>query len=464
VKRPNILLIYTDQHRNGAMSFMAGRPGTGLAVPGAPAPAGALTPALDALSARGLSFANSYCPSPLCSPSRASLVTGVMPHRAGVITNHQGLDPGVPHLGGIMREAGYETAWAGKWHVPGEYPLGRDTIPGFDNLTLPGRLTDNDGYPLRVEGKPGNWMHNLGSYVDVPVAGAATAFLKQPHDRPFLLVVSLMNPHDICFPEAYDRAGSFRDDELPPLPRNFEPPNDEAAVLLSTRYTHEGSARAARDWDDRAWRTSMALYNRFVGQVDAPIGTVLTALRDAGLEDDTVVIYTSDHGEGTAAHRWLGKLSLYEEAVTVPFIVAGPGVPGGRMDGARLVSGLDVTPTILGYAGVPVPSSMDGTNLKPLVEDASLPGRECVFCAQYRVWKEAVEEGRMARTARYKYAAYHPGKPSEMLFDLLEDPGEMRNLAPDPRAAGELRRHRELLRLWLDRTGDPFPFGPKDSR
>ncbi|MEK7475007.1 MAG: sulfatase-like hydrolase/transferase [Candidatus Coatesbacteria bacterium] len=443
---PNLLVILTDQHRNGAL--------------GADGDAFVRTPHLDALAARGVRFARSYCASPLCSPSRAAWVTGRTPLASGVTTNHQKLDPGLPTLGGVFRAAGYETVWAGKWHVPEEYPLERDAIPGFDNLPLRGRETDRNGYPVRVAGRPGAWEHNLGGYADVPVAEAAAAFLRRPHDRPFLLVVSLMNPHDICFPTAYDRAGPVADAELAPLPPNVEPPDGEADLHRETRFTHEWSATLAKGWDDLAWQASAALYHRFVGQADAAVGVVLDGLRAAGLEAVTPVVYTSDHGEGTPAHRWIGKLSLYEDAISVPFIVTRPGVTGGRVERQRPASGLDLFPTLCGLAGVMPPPGLHGTDLAPVIADPSASGPESAFCALYPVSGDSDIAGRAVRTTRWAYSAFSRGAVRETLFDLAADPGETRNLAGEPGTRPELDRHRGLLRDWLVKTGDPFPPPP----
>src|SRR4051812_25614012 len=232
--RPNILLVITDQQRAGALSA-AGNPR------GSP-------PAMDSTPAQALPSPNNYSPPPLCCPPRASLQTGRMAHATGVTTNHLSIKPGIPQLGPWFRQAGYETAWVGKWHLPQEYPLEPDAITGFDNLPLTRRLLDKGGYPLRIEGLPGAWEHNLGSYADPPVARAAADFLRQPHSKPFFLTVSLMNPHDLCFPDQHHRAGDPVRAELPPLPANFEPCDDEP------EYIGKKGWKGARQWPEEKWR------------------------------------------------------------------------------------------------------------------------------------------------------------------------------------------------------------------
>ncbi|MEK7766301.1 MAG: sulfatase-like hydrolase/transferase [bacterium] len=459
--RPNLLFVFTDQQTIGALGLRqrsALSAAEGLGAAGNPHVA---TPRLDALAASGVRFARSYCATPLCSPARASLATGRFPSAHGVTTNHLHLPAGMPHLGGVLRAGGYETAWAGKWHVPEEYPLAEESIPGFVTLPLPGRQTDKNGYPVRLDGRPGNWDHNLGAYVDDPVAEVAADFLRRPHAKPFLLAVSLMNPHDICFPAAYARAGIPDESRLPPLPDNFAPPADEPEFLANTRWTHEGMCKPARDWNEHEWRVARWIYYRFTEMADRAVGIVLDALRRSELEEHTVVVFTSDHGEGGGAHRWLGKLSLYEEAIAVPFLVSRPGViPPGVVDRERLVSAVDVLPTLCGYAGVEPPPGIAGIDLGPLIANPALPGRPHVSVEMHPVWKGDTGAGRMLRTPRWKYARIATGANPELLFDLDRDPGETRNLARDPAARGELDHHRTLLAAWLARSADPFPVRP----
>lgn len=442
VNRPNFLLVLTDQQRLRALGAY-GNPQIS-------------TPNMDSIATNGIRFERSYCTSPLCSPARASLVTGRMPKAVGVTTNGQAIPLQVPQLGTVLRDAGYETAWVGKWHVPQEYPVQPDAIAGFDNLQLPGRLLDNNAYPVRIAGHPDNWDHNLGVYVDDFVAASAAGFIRKRHDRPFCLQVSFMNPHDICFPAAFDRA-RIRGRDLPPLPANHLPSADEPDMVAEMRFSHEWSNSWSKAWDEEGWRRALAIYNWFTEDVDRPVGTVLRALRQAGLEEDTVIIFTSDHGEGGGSHRWLGKLSLYEESMAVPFIVSRKGVtPAGAVDRTHLVSGLDLCQTVCGYAGIEPPGGLEGVNLRELIENPDRPGREILVGRMYPVSKDSTRDGCMLTTGRYKYNVFSAGSRREQFFDLEKDPGEMRNLADDPAARDELDRHRDLLRRWLAASGDGF--------
>lgn len=183
--------------------------------------------------------------------------------------------------------------------------------------------------------------------------------------------------------------------------------------------------------------------------VDAQIGRVLEALRDAGLEEETVIVFTSDHGDLDAAHRLEHKSILYEEAVRVPLIVSHKGVtPPGTVDTTHLVSfGLDLIPTLCDYAGIDPPQGLPGRSVRALAE-----GR------QDESWRDQLvvesRAGRMLRTDRFKYNVYESGKHREQLIDLKDDPGEMVNLAENPDYKDVLRQHRKRLRGWVEETDD----------
>jgi arylsulfatase A-like enzyme len=183
--------------------------------------------------------------------------------------------------------------------------------------------------------------------------------------------------------------------------------------------------------------------------VDAHIAKVLDALREAGLEEETVILFTSDHGDLDAAHRLEHKSILYEEAARVPFIVSYQGVTApGQVDTTHLISvGLDLIPTLCDYAGIDPPQRLLGRSVRPLAEGREPDG-----------WREHVvaesRAGRMLRTARFKYNVYESGEHREQLIDLENDPGEMTNLAQDPDFQDVLNDHRRRLRNWVEETGD----------
>ena len=431
-ERPNILFILTDQQARATLGAY-GNPHV-------------RTPHLDSLAAGGISFMHSYCTSPVCSPARASLVTGRMPHEVGVDFNDLPIAPGIPGMGDIFRAAGYETVWTGKWNLPDSYPRGADPIPGFHYLD--------------------SGRESFATRIDRRVAHSAVEFIAGEHERPFLLAVSLLNPHDICH-WIMDSAAPLEallgvapgNRFLPPLPPNFamDPAEPEFIATCRQRAAYGPELLWTKHWNEQQWRTYLYIYHRFVEQIDARVGSVLAALQESGLDESTLVVFTSDHGEGMAAHRWAAKLMLYEESVTVPLLLRWTGhLPANVRDETHLASGLDLLPTLADYAGVPLPSGVRGTSLRPAIEQPHLPGADFVVSELQPDPERTEMRGRMVRTGRYKYVAFSEGSNPELLFDLQTDPLETRNLASQPTMQDELTRHRAVLRRWIEQTGDPF--------
>jgi arylsulfatase A-like enzyme len=393
------------------------------------------TPNLDRLAARGVRFTKSYCTNPLCSPSRASIFTSRMPHELDIFLNMQCdlSKKGVPTMGELFQAAGYETAYAGKWHLETPFPAHAKTrIPGFQVLPLKGEN------PHKVE--PAKYGRSLTA--DPQTAEAAIEFLRRPHEKPFLLVASLLNPHDICEFESCAAVRAL----LPEDPEQLPP----ARPNLRDSDELPSEARRFRPrWPESKWREYLGAYYRLVEKADAEAGRILSAMEQAGLDASTIVVFTSDHGEMMGSHQAITKQAIYEEAVAVPLIIAEPGARAG-VNAGYLVSGLDILPTMLDYAGIPAPPSLLGRSLRPLVE-----GKE-VLWREFLVAENAIPDVRMVRTARYKYILYSQGSDPEQFFDLANDPGELKNLIARPVLGGEIARHRRLLQEWMQETKDAF--------
>lgn len=429
--RPNILLIFTDQQTANAMSCAGNR--------------WVNTPHMDALAARGVRFVDSYCASPICGPSRASMVTGLAPHQTGVAYNGDALPANLPTIGSLLREAGYYTAWTGKWHLPESFLREK---------------TDSHGFHHRPVTPDLPWVA-LGDQTDFLTAMDAEFFLrwqvgKQP--EPWFLGVSLHNPHDICYHILENGVEYANSDTFPPLPENFATDPDEPAALKMRRQNESYGSEIARttNWTEERWRAYLHTYAHLTTQVDRAVGQVLRALEQGGWKENTLVIFTSDHGEGVAAHQWASKLSLYEESAKVPLIVSLPGQlkPSVRHEP---VSALDLLPTLCDYAKAPVPENLPGRSLRANLKGATHPLGRPVVCELQADSKRAEIQGRMVRQGRYKYCVFTPGSPSEQLFDIQTDPGETKNLAGDPTFARVLNEYRTLLEDWKKTTGDPFP-------
>lgn len=428
--QPNVLVILTDQ--------------LALQAIGAYGNAWVNTPNIDALAVSGLRFEKSYCSAPVCSPSRSSLLSGRMPHETGIEVNGPGMHADIPNLGDLFQNAGYETAYIGKWGV--------GTYRGFDFLETE--------YPEGVN-------RHYGSDTDPFWTDRAVAFLGQKHDKPFLMVASLHNPHDICY-WVMDHRHLTEEadvDALPPLPDNFERDSNEPEFITTCRLrTYYGNeANWTTTWDETEWRRYLHAYYQLVERVDREVGRILDALCESGLENETLVVFTSDHGEGMGGHEWVVKLMLYDEEALVPFIIRYPGVIPKGQASPCLVSGIDLVPTLCDYAGVGCPAEVTGVSVKAVIDDLGVGGRNYLVSQLSPDTKQLDMKGRMVRTDRFKYVVFSEGENAEMFFDMDRDSGEKVNLVQDPIFSDEVARHRLLLHDWIQVTGDPFFENRKSS-
>ena len=412
-QKPNILVIITDQQNANMMSCADN--------------AWLKTPNLDKLAERGMRFEKAYVTNPVCSPSRFSLFTGLYPSSINMRHNASKIDPKkveevIPSsMGYTFKNAGYETYYGGKVHLP----LAGKTAEkyGFDNMIS---LDERDDLAEKTE----EFLANRTSA------------------SPFLAVVNFINPHDICyaaikdFPpqnrapatvpeplyEAIKIPDSLTEVEFfasycPPLPDNFEPTRNEPEAIQDLRKLHSFTMDARENWTERDWRLHRWAYHRLTERVDEQIGRVLDALQRSEVRDNTIVIFTSDHGEMSGSHRLEHKTVFYEESSNVPLIVWFEGMKQrGEVDNQHLISnGLDLYPTLCELAGLEVPSGLPGLSFAPLLHDNA---------KEYNGRKYLVLEnelGFMARDTRFKYALYDNG--DEMLIDTSNDPGEMLNIA-----------------------------------
>ncbi len=449
-KRPNVLLIMTDQQWAGAMSCVGN---TDLK-----------TPNMDRLAARGVRFENAYCAMPLSGPSRAAMFTGYMPSRTGMDINEKPLADSLRHntLGQIVADAGYDCVYSGKWHVntisipDGEF--------GFRKIHDSGDPGVAEACVEYLEGRAGGALKQDG----VKTADRA---LKQggggrrgesgtvrSSDRPFFMVASFVNPHNICefargqkTPYAPTPKSSVAD--CPNLPANFEPSPYDAKILR-----HEQSLDYALypsvDYSPDDWRLYRNAYFRLVEAVDAEIGKILDEIDRQGLWDDTVVIFTSDHGDGAGAHRWNQKTALYDEVANVPLIVCLPGGKNaGRTTEALVNNGIDLMPSVCEWTGATLPAGRRG---RSFAEAAALKddGPEYVI-TETNFKQTSGTAGWMVRTGRYKYVLYDKGLYREQLYDISSDRLETVNLAVESAYAPVLEQMRSVLRRWLETTPGP---------
>lgn len=422
--RPNILYVFTDQQAACMMSC-AGNPDL-------------KTPAMDSLAARGVRFKKAYCSYPLCTPSRAGMFTGKFPHEVGVNRN------GVPinrtyrddELGWVLNRAGYECAYGGKWHIP--------------------------QVPFPDDGEHG--LRKIAGFDDCVLAEACANFFQEKRTQPFLLVTSFDNPHNICewgveMPLPWGEIGPPPPiDQCPQLPANHARNEDEPDAITIHRHYYNtctgiGTWKTADEWRRLRWA-----YARISELVDREVGKILDALDKSGLTDNTLVIFSSDHGDQDGAHMLSHKRVLYEESVRVPFIAAGPGVRRNEVDTTHPINNsTDFFATVCDYAGAELPTHVRGRSLRPLLEGNDIPDwPEYVVSEVENEHLHKHQRGRMVRSQRFKYMAYERGRNREQLFDLEADPGEMNNLAKLPEFNNERQRHREYLREWCLATSDTF--------
>jgi choline-sulfatase len=441
---PNVLLLMADQL---AASWL---PAYGHGVVQAPN--------LTALARDGATFEAAYCASPLCAPSRASLLTALRPSRTEVFDNAAEMRASLPTIAHHLRAAGYATSLAGKMHF-----VGPDQLHGFEERLTP------DVYPAGLDWTPDwragpdarlSWYHTMESVVRPGVVAAsmqvdyddevafhgARALLDHARRRPgepFFHVVSFTNPHDPWelprrYWDRYDPA-AVEPPSVPPIPLEDADPHSRrlrAMCGIDEAGLTEAQVRRARH-----------AYYAAISYLDERVGHVLGALRESGLEDDTIVIFTADHGEMLGERGLWFKMAFFEAAARVPLIVRAPGRVAAGTRIAAPVSQLDVAPTLLELCGHPdaagIAAGLDGTALGPLLDGArpgaAPPARDAVI-AEYLA-EGVTAPALMIRRDRFKYVVY--GDDPEQLYDLEADPHELRDLA---RTADGAQRCIDLLR------------------
>ena len=427
-KKPNIVIITTDQQFAESASYRIGRQFI-------------RTPNMDRIAANGTVFTRAYCGNPLCVPSRTSIFTGRYCAETNVYDNDDRtkikLDTKkFPIMGTIFKNAGYDTGYFGKWHLP---VIEKDlSSHGFD--TMDTRMDD----PL--------------------TAANAAKFVSAKRDKPFLMMTSLLNPHNIAEWSRGQKLplGDIGNppplDQLPPVRPNGRPQQNEPDIVSLMRRSYQAAPMfPVSGFDEEKWREYIWAYYRMIEKVDREIGVVLDAIAKAGLENDTLIVLSADHGDCQGSHGWNQKTILYEEATRIPFVLSQKGVTKPGTSKTLVQTGIDIIPTICAHAGISAPGGLPGTNvLAPasrkfvVVENRMIQGAEIEG-------KIPTTTGRMVRGERYKYCAYSNGKQRESLVDLDKDPGEMTNLAVDPKFAKVLADNRANLSAWCKSVNDPFP-------
>lgn len=467
--QPNIVFIFTDDHATHSMSCYGSRINT--------------TPNLDRIANEGMLFENTFCTNSICGPSRAVILTGKHSHLNGFLQNGNRFDCGQQLFPKLLQKAGYQTAIVGKWH------LGHGGISdpqGFDYWEI---LQGQGPYYNPPMIRNGEQVKHTGYTTDI-ITDLALDWLKEKRDsdKPFMLMFQHKAPHrnwqpgpkhltmydDVTIPEPdnlfddYEGRGSAAhqqdmtiartmtasDLKLTP-PRNLTP---EQRAVWDAAYEPKNDAFRKANLEGKElvrWKYQRYIkdYLRCVASVDDNVGRMLNYLDEAGLADNTVVIYSSDQGFYLGDHGWFDKRFMYEESYRMPFLVRWPGVikPGSRS--RALTSNLDFAETFLDIAGVEIPSDMQGVSLTPLF-DGSVPDgwRQSLYYHYYEFYENRrsahmVRRHCGVRTPRHKLIHFYNLGEWE-LYDLEKDPREMTSVYADSAYAGvvaELKR--ELARL-----------------
>ncbi len=490
---PNIIFVFTDDHATQAVGAYGGRL-AGLDP----------TPNIDRLAREGMRFDNAFVTNGICAPSRAVILTGKHSHLNGVLTNAERFDSSQVTFPQLLREAGYQTALVGKWHLKSD-PVGFDyweVLPGQGQYYNPDFRT------------PAGVVRDTGYATDI-ITDKALAWLdSRDPSKPFLLMYQHKAPHREWSPGPAHLT-LYDDVEIPEPPTlfdNWEGRTSAAQTQEMTiaRHMHYGydlklwpntvepddpwnewvegrrermTAEQVAEWDaaygpkSEAFRSANPTgddlvrwkYRRYmqdylgaIASVDDNLGRLLAYLDEAGLAENTVIIYASDQGFFLGEHGWYDKRWMYEESLRMPLIVRWPGVvPSGSSNDA-LVQNLDLAQTFLGLAGVAAPSDMQGRSLTPLLHgEQPSDWRDAIYYHYYEFpGVHAVQRHYGVRTDRYKLIHYYLIDEWE-LFDLVEDPDELRSVYDDPEY-GEVQaalaaRLAELRDQYAVPAEDPLP-------
>lgn len=432
--RPNVLVIISDEHNAGVM----GRAGDPIA----------RTPHLDALAARGVLFSAHYCASPICTPARQSLTTGKYVSRHNVWGNTVGVPNDWPSLPRVITAAGYESFLIGKMHYKGGRDYGFTVLdkgkgggrekgePAEEKTPKPrprerlpaGEFPDN-GDKLGEEFTPLGEDTTMDSFVDVKRRDDAVAFLRgrKPDAKPFFLVVGFITPHyPLVAPPEY--LAHFKD--------RVPPPDVPAGYLdsLPLNYKHLRNDRKLEHVPPETVKLAREAYYARVEWADDQIGQVLSALAASGCASNTVVVYTSDHGENLGEHGLWWKNCLYDSGARVPLIVSWPARWKGGQVRAGACGALDLVQTLVEVAGAKTPADWNGRSMVPWLDDASFAWRDLAASEYYSGY---IASGiAMIRRGDWKYV-YHTRAdeqhgPERELYNLRTDPKELHNLATDP--------------------------------
>ncbi len=458
-KPRNVVFILSDDHRYDYMEFMGRIPWLE-------------TPSMNRMAREGAHIKNAFVTTSLSSPSRASILTGMYSHSHQVVDNSAPLPQGLTFFPEYLQKSGYKTAFFGKWH------MGNDSgapQPGFDHWE--GFRGQGEYWNPRINTN-GEWVEYQDStYVTDLLTEHAIDFMKQQqaNNQQFFVYLSHKGVHD-SFSPAKRHRGRYQDKELV-LPESYNIPKygikELPTINPETNKAATGKEyygeRMMPDWvknqreswhgvdyayHGRPWDIQVRNYCETLLSVDESIGAVLDYLEEAGLDDNTLVIYMGDNGFAWGEHGLIDKRQFYEESVRVPMLARCPGLFEGGVTINNMVQNVDIAPTIMDYLGLEKAEQMVGYSFIPLLKAEETEWRQRIFYEYY--WEyEYPQTPTMhgVRTDRYKYIRYHGIWDTNEFYDLQEDPAETVNLIASPEHKEIINQLNSDLYDWLEDTG-----------
>jgi N-acetylglucosamine-6-sulfatase len=438
VKPRNVVFILSDDHRYDAMSFLGHQ--------------FANTPVMDSLAKNGAYVKNALVTTALCSPSRASILTGLYTFRHRVIDNNRPIPPGTVYFPQYLQKAGYATGFIGKWHMGGESDRPQ---PGWDHwVSFAGQgeyLPPTPDYTLNVDGK----RVKQKGYITNELTDYAINWLKQqkPAEKPFFLYLSHKAVHANFTPE------DKYEDSLKDLPfQRVASEQETARDTLKPRWLRD--QRNSWHGVDFPYHSDLDIeryYKRYcetLRSVDDSIGRVLQQLKDMGIHDETLVIYTGDNGFMFGEQGLIDKRVAYETSMRVPMLVQCPALikQGTVLD--QMIANIDVGPTVMEAMALQTPMHMDGSSFLPLLRGENISWRDRFLYVYY--WEKNFPQTPTTfaiRTPKAKYITYYGLWDSDEFYDLASDPNESRNLIKDPSRQAEISRMEDELYGMMGKLG-----------
>lgn len=441
-KRPNVLYVFSDQHRRCSLPGGDVNP--------------VIAPNLDAFRRQNFEMSNCISNYPLCSPHRSMLLSGRWPQQTGVVINGRPLPTTELGLGEQFRRNGYHTGYVGKWHLAGGdnhfVPSGSQRF-GFEDWHMWGGT--NAHFNSTTWDQETGERKRMDGYNATLMTDEAVTFLNKQKgaEKPWLLVVSWNPPHPPYNPPEDDRS------KYDPASLKLRP----NVRFLKDYIAKKGPNYAARD--EAALRESMQGYYGGITAVDREFGRLLKSLEENGQLDNTIVVYSCDHGDLLGSHGRIGKMTPHEESCHVPFFVQVPGKQSGKKS-EMLFSSIDIYPTLCGLAGIPVPPHCEGRDCSDAIRGTGSKDAEHVFLMANTGEAEGFEADlpsyRGLRTKAHTYAVMEEGR--WCLYDNVKDPYQQTNLVGDPKYKPLMAKFDVELQAWLDHCKDPFPLKAATAR